>query len=89
MAGKEKAKPKVQPTPTDAEMAAADAVRAARQAARAAKAAAAQEKAAVRKAAMGRHADRHKNAFGIAGSAAKATSVSRNIVSRNRGGRGR
>jgi hypothetical protein len=75
-------------TPTDAELA-ADKVRAERKAKREAKAAAAEAKAAARKSVMGRHADNRKNAFGIAASASKATSVSRSIISRARGGRGR
>ena len=73
---------------TEAEMA-ADAVRAARKAKRDAKAAAAEARAAVKKPAMGRQADNRKNAFGIAASASKATAVSRSIISRARGGRGR
>ena len=73
---------------TEAEIA-ADAVRAARQAKRAAKAAAAEKKAGVKKPEMGKQAHRGKNAFGIAASAAKATAVSRSIISRARGGRGR
>jgi hypothetical protein len=73
---------------TEAEIA-ADAVRAERQAKRAAKAAAAEARAAVKKPAMGRQAHNRKNAFGIAASASKATAVSRSIISRARGGRGR
>jgi hypothetical protein len=38
---------------------------------------------------MGRPADVRKNAFGISASASKATAVSRSIISRARGGRGR
>lgn len=68
---------------------AAEKVRAARQAKREAKAAAAEAKAAVKKPAMGRHGDNRKNAFGIAASASKATAISRSIISRARGGRGR
>jgi hypothetical protein len=67
----------------------ADAVRAARQAKRDAKAAAAAARAAVIKAAKGRHQDNRKNTFGIAASASKAAAVSRSIISRSRGGRGR
>lgn len=87
--------PKKQPTPdtknaaTGAQSAAADAVRAARQAARAAKAAAEQAKPGGQKPGMGRQADRRKNAFGIAASSSKATAVSRAIISRGRGARGR
>lgn len=88
MAGKEKEKPKVPPAPAAAEVSPADAVRAARQAAKTAKAVAAKEKRDARKVELGRHADRHKNAFGMPGGA-KSTSVPRAFVSRNRGGRGR
>lgn len=89
MAGKKKATPNVMRAATEAEMAAADAVRAERKAIREAKAAAAQSKGALKKADMGRHADGRKNAFGIAASASKATAISRAIISRGRGGRGR
>lgn len=90
MAGKKKAKPVAERPATDAEKAAADAVRAERQAAREAKAAAAaQAKGPMKKLDLARHADRQKNAFGIAASASKATGVARSIVTRGRGGRGR
>lgn len=74
--------------PTEAEIA-ADKVRAERQAKREAKAAAAEAKAAVKKPGMSRPGDGRKNVFGIAASASKATAVSRSIISRGRGGRGR
>ena len=90
MAGKGKATPSEVHTPTEAEVTAAEAVRAERQAVRMAKAAAAlQAKVDAKKVGMSRHADRRKNAFGIAASASKATAVSRSIVSRARGGRKR
>ena len=89
MAGKKKAKPAAERPATDAEKAAADAVRAERKAAREAKAAAAQAKGPMKKLDLVRHADRQKNAFGIAASSSKATAVTRSIVSRGRGGRGR
>ena len=89
MAAKKKATPDAVRPASDAEKAAADAVRAERQAAREAKAAAAQAKGPMKKLDVGRHADRQKNAFGIAASASKATAVTRSIVSRGRGGRGR
>jgi hypothetical protein len=89
MAGKTKAPPKEIRPATEAEKAAADAVRSARQAARMAKAAASQAKGVIRKGDKGLQADRRKNAFGIAASASKATAVSRAIVSRSRGARGR
>ena len=89
MTGKGKATPNATQPANAAEMAAADAVRSARKAAREAKAAAAKAKDVAKKADMGRHADRRKNAFGIAASASKVTAVSRSIVSRGRGGRGR
>ncbi len=73
---------------SEAEMA-ADAVRAARKAKREAKAAAAAAKRAVTKPGMGRQEHGGKNALGIAASASKATAVSRSIISRARGGRGR
>ena len=88
MARKPEATPNVTPAPTEAEIA-ADKARAERQARRAAKAAAAEAKAAVKKPGKGWPADRRKNAFGIAASASKATAVSRSIISRARGGRGR
>jgi hypothetical protein len=88
MTRKTEATPNVMRTQTEAELA-ADKVRAARQAKRAAKAAAAEAKAGVKKPVMGRQADSRKNAFGIAASASKATAVSRSIISRARGGRGR
>jgi predicted nucleic acid-binding Zn ribbon protein len=88
MTRKAEATPNVTRTQTEAEIA-ADKVRAERQAKRAAKAAAAAAKAAVKKPAIGRQADLRKNAFGIAASASKATAVSRSIISRARGGRGR
>ncbi len=88
MARKPEATPNATRAPTEAEIA-ADKVRAERQARRAAKAAAAEAKAAVKKPGMGRPADGRKNAFGIAASASKATAVSRSIISRARGGRGR
>ena len=75
-------------TQTEAEIA-ADKVRAERKARRAAKAAAAEAKAAVKKPGIGRQVLDRKNAFGIAASASKATAVSRSIISRARGGRGR
>jgi hypothetical protein len=74
--------------PTEAELA-ADKVRAERQARRAAKVAAAEAKAGVKKPGMGRPADNRKNVFGIAASVAKAAAVSRSIISRGRGARGR
>lgn len=89
MAGKKQATPKEKRPPTDEELAAADAVRAARQAKRDAKAVAAKAKAAAEKADKNRQADVRRNAFGMAASSAKATSVSRSIISHARGGRGR
>jgi len=88
MTRKSKVTPTVERTKTEAELA-ADKVRAERQAKRAAKAAEAEAKAAVKRPGMGRQADSRKNAFGIAASASKATSFSRSIISRARGGRGR
>ena len=88
MAKKTKETPNVMRAQTEAEMA-ADKVRAERQARRDAKAAAAEAKTAVKKPGMGRPGDGRKNAFGIAASASKATAVSRSIISRARGGRGR
>ena len=88
MARKPEATPKAASAPTEAEIA-ADKVRAERAAKRAAKAAAAEAKAAVKKPGMGRPADGRKNVFGIAASASKATAVTRSIISRSRGGRGR
>lgn len=88
MARKPEATPNTSREPTDAEVA-ADKVRAERQARRAAKAAAAEAKAAVKKPGMSRPADGRKNAFGIAASASRVTAVSRSIISRARGGRGR
>ena len=86
MAAKDKTSPSAA---TDAEVsAAADAVRAERKAIRKAKAAAAAAKG-MKKPDVGSHADRRKNAFGIAASSSKATAVSRSIISRGRGGRGR
>jgi hypothetical protein len=89
MAAKDKASPNAMSAATDAEVTAADAVRAERQAIRKPKAAAAQAKGVVKKPDVGSHADRRKNAFGIAASASKATAVSRAIISRARGGRKR
>lgn len=88
MARKPKAVPTAVPAKTEAE-AAADKVRAERQARREAKAAAEAAKAAVKKPGMGRPGDGRKNVFGIQASASKAASVSRSIISRSRGGRGR
>jgi hypothetical protein len=88
MAKKPDATPDVPRVPTEAEIA-ADKVRAERRAKREAKAAAAAAKAAVKKPGMNRPADGRKNAFGITASASKATAVSRSIISRARGGRGR
>ena len=88
MAKKPKATPSATRAPTEAELA-ADKVRAERKAKREAKAAAAEAKAAVTKPGMGGRADGRKNVFGIAASASKATSFSRSIISRSRGGRGR
>lgn len=88
MAKKPEGTPNVMRPQAEAEIE-ADKVRAARQARRDAKAAAAEAKAAVKKPAFGRQADNRKNAFGIAASASKATAVSRSIISRARGGRGR
>lgn len=87
MAKKPEATPNATRTPSEAETA-ADKVRAERQAKRAAKAAAAQAKAAVKKPGTSRP-DNRKNVSGIAASASKATAVSRSIISRARGGRGR
>ena len=86
MARKPEAKPNAKRAPTEAEIAA---VRAERKAKREAKAAAAAAKAAVKKPGMGRPADGRKNVFGITASASKATAVSRSIISRSRGARGR
>ena len=86
MAKKPKATPNETPAPTEAELA-ADKVRAERKARLEAKAA--EAKAALTKPGMGRPADTRKNAFGIAASASKVTAVSRSIISRSRGGRGR
>jgi hypothetical protein len=88
MAKKKEATPNVMRTQTEAEIA-ADKVRAERKARREAKAAAEAAKAAVKKPGMGRQALDRKNAFGIAASASKATAVTRSIISRARGGRGR
>ena len=88
MAKKPAGAPNVMRPQTEPEME-ADRVRAARQAKRDAKAAAAEAQAAAKKPAFGRQADNRKNAFGIAASASKATAVSRSIISRARGGRGR
>jgi hypothetical protein len=88
MAKKPEATPNETRVPTEAEIA-ADKVRAERKARREAKAAAAAAKAAVKKPGVGRPADTRKNAFGIAASASKVTAVSRSIISRSRGGRGR
>lgn len=71
------------------EQLAADQVRAERKAKREAKAAAAAAKAAARKPGMSKLADSRRNTSGIAISASKATAVSRSIISRARGGRGR
>ena len=87
MARKPEATPKAKRAPTEAEIA-ADKVRAERKAKREAKAAAAEAKAVVKKPGMNRP-DGRKNAFGIAASASKVTAVSRSIISRSRGGRGR
>ena len=87
MAKKPKATPSATRAPTEAESA-ADKVRAERKARREAKAAEAEAKAAVTKPGMGGRPD-HKKVFGIAASASKATAVSRSIISRSRGGRGR
>lgn len=73
---------------TEAELA-ADAVRAERAAKRAAKAAAAEAKNRGVKPDMGRQGHGGKNARGIAASASKMTAVTRSIISRSRGGRGR
>jgi len=88
MARKPEATPEATHAPTEAEIA-ADKVRAERAAKREAKAAAAAAKAAVKKPGMGRPGDGRKNVFGIAASASKATAVSRSIISRSRGARGR
>ncbi|HEX6942401.1 MAG TPA: hypothetical protein VF128_05705 [Gemmatimonadaceae bacterium] len=88
MATKKQAMPDATPEKTEAEMA-ADKVRAERKARREAKAAAEAAKAAVKKPGMGRPGDGRKNVFGIQASASKAASVSRSIISRSRGGRGR
>lgn len=87
MARKAKATPTVANAAAEAETE-ADKVRQERQAKRLAKAAAAEARAAVMKAGI-RQADNRKNVFGIAASASKATAVSRSIISRSRGGRGR
>lgn len=89
MAGKGKAIPNATRTATDAEHTAPEEVRTVRQVMLTAKAAALKAKGVVKQPDMGRQADRRKNAFGIAASASKATAVSRSIVSRGRGGRGR
>lgn len=88
MGRKPQVTPNAKSAPTEAEMAAADKVRAERAAKRAAKAAADEAKAAVKKPGMTRP-DSRKNVFGIAASASKVTAVSRSIISRSRGGRGR
>ena len=88
MARKQEATPKAESAPTEAEIA-ADKVRAERAAKRAAKAAAAEAKAAAKKPGMSRPGDGRKNVFGIAASSSKATAVSRSIISRSRGARGR
>ena len=88
MARKPEGTPHVTRPQTEAEIE-ADKVRAARKAKREAKAAAAEANAAAKKPAFGRQADNRKNAYGIAASASKATAVSRSIISRARGGRGR
>jgi hypothetical protein len=88
MARKPDAKPKAEVDPTEAELA-ADKVRAERKAKREAKAAAEAAKAAFRNPAAGKPGAIHKNKFGIAASASKAAAVSRSIISRSRGGRGR
>ena len=88
MARKAEGTPNVMRPQTEAQLE-ADRVREARKAKRDAKAAAAEAKAAAKKPAFGRQADNRKNAFGIAASASKATAVSRSIISRARGGRGR
>ena len=87
------AKPKPTPnktgTPTEAETT-ADKVRAERQAKRAAKAAAAEAEALAKKAVMGKHAGGRKNPFSApASGVSKASSASRPIISRARGGRSR
>lgn len=84
---RKESKPQVTPTQSEAEQKAAM-VRAGRQAKREAKEAAAKAKV-VKKPVMGPHGNSRKNAFGIAASASKATAVSRSIISRARGGRGR
>jgi hypothetical protein len=89
VARKSRATPEPQGEPTEAQKAAADKVRAERQAKREAKAAAAKAAEEARKAAMGPQRGGRKNPFGIAASAAKATSVTRSIISRARGGRSR
>lgn len=88
MARKAKATPNAAPEKSEAETA-ADKVRAERKAKREARAAAEAAKAAVKKPGMGRPGDGRKNVFGIQASASKAASVSRSIISRSRGGRGR
>ena len=88
MAKKPEATPKAASTPTEAEVA-ADKVRGERAAKRAAKAAAEEAKAAAKKPGMSHPGDGRKNVFGIAASASKATAVSRSIISRSRGARGR
>ena len=88
MARKAQATPNAAPEKSEAETA-ADKVRAERKAKREAKAAAEAARAAVKKPGMGRPGDGRKNVFGIQASASKAASVSRSIISRSRGGRGR
>ena len=88
MARKAQATPNAAPEKSEAETA-ADKVRAERKAKREAKAAAEAAKAAVKKPGMGRPGDGRKNVFGIQASASKSASVSRSIISRSRGGRGR
>jgi hypothetical protein len=89
MTAKDNASPNAMNATTDAEVKAAHPVPAEQQAIRKPKAAAAQAKGVVKQSDVGRHADRRKNAFGIAASASKATAVSRAIISRARGGRKR
>lgn len=88
MARKPESKPAEPRTPSDAELT-AEKVRAERKAKREAKAAAAEAKAAAKKFGIGRPGDGRKNVFGIAASSSKATAVTRSIISRARGGRGR
>lgn len=89
MARKSAAAPNTTHTPTEAELL-ADKVRAERQARREAKAVAREaRKALMKKPVMGPQTPGQKNKFGIAASASKATSFSKSIISRARGGRGR